>query len=109
MIYLHEPGVMFIVSTVDNQWEDLELAWWDGDTIPPPGDIEVPEEGIFTPKRMFGKIWQYERIRTLLGAALMPEAVRFTVLAQKFPGGWLVLNQERPDELFLFLRDQRRW
>lgn len=109
MIYLHEPGTMFIVSTVDQQWEDLELAWWDGDTIPPPGDIEVPEEGIFTPKRMFGKLWQYPRIRTLLGAALMPEAIRFAVLAQKFPGGWLVLNQERSDELFLFLRDQRRW
>jgi len=109
MIYLHATGTMFIISTVDKQWEDLELAWLDGDTIPPPGDIEVPEEGLFTPKRMFGKLWQNERIHKMLGAAVMPESIRFLVLAQKFPGGWLVLNQDQPDELFLFLRSQRRW
>ncbi|MEZ4734692.1 MAG: protein kinase [Caldilineaceae bacterium] len=109
MIYLHATGTMFIVSTTDKQWEDLELSWLDGDTIPPPGEIEVPEEGLFIPKRMFGKLWQNERIRTMLGDALMPEAIRFPVAAQKFPGGWLVLNRERPDEHFLFLRNQRRW
>lgn len=108
MIYLHDPDIMFIFSTVDQQWEEVDITWLDGDTIPPPGDLEVPEEGIFTPKRMFGKLWQYNGIRTLLGVVTMPEAIRFSVLAQEFPGGWLVLNQERPGEYFQFLHSRRR-
>ena len=58
---------------------------------------------------MFGKIWQNENIRIMLGEALMPTAARFPVIAQKFPAGWLVLDQERPDTRYLFLRKQRRW
>jgi len=109
MLYVYEMDKMFVVSTLDEQWEDIDLAWLDGDTIPPPGEADDPESGKFTPQQMFGKIWQNATIRRMLGEALMPTAARFPVIAQKFPGGWLVLDQERPDERYLFLRKQRRW
>lgn len=109
MLYLYAVDKMFVVSTLDQQWEDIDLVWLDGDTIPPVSPIAVPEEGKFTPQQMFGKIWYNADLRARLGAALMPAAARFPVLAQKFPGGWLVLDLERPAERFLFLRDQRRW
>ena len=109
MLYVYEMDKMFVVSTLDDQWEDIDLAWLDGDTIPPQAEVDDPESGKFTPQQMFGKIWQNASIRTMLGEVLMPNAARFPVVAQKFPGGWLVLDQERPDERYLFLRKQRRW
>ncbi len=109
MLYLYETDKMFVVRNLDQQWVEIDLMWLDGDTIPPPAEILAPEEGRFTPKQMFGKIWQNADIRQMLGNAIMPNAVRFPVLAQKFPGGWLIVNRERADELFILLRDQRLW
>lgn len=109
MLYLKAVDKMFVVSMLDQQWEDIDVGWLDGDTIPPLSPIAVPEEGKFTPQQMFGKIWYNADLRTRLGSALMPMATRFPILAQKFPGGWLVLDMERPPEGFLFLRKQRRW
>ncbi|MBX3011692.1 MAG: serine/threonine protein kinase [Caldilineaceae bacterium] len=109
MLYVYQLNRMFIVSTQDQQWDDLNLVWLDGDTIPlPNGIVTLPEDGVFSPIQMFGKLWENEEIRTRLGAALMPNAARFPVVAQKFPGGWLVLDKERPAELFFFWRGQRR-
>jgi len=109
MLYLYATDKMFVVRNFDQQWVEIDLMWLDGDTIPPPAEISAPEEGRFTPKQMFGKIWQNAEIRKMLGTAIMPNAVRFPVLAQKFPGGWLIVNRDRADELFLLLRDDRLW
>ncbi len=109
MLYLYETDKMFVVRNLDQQWVEIDLTWLDGDTIPPPAEILAPEEGRFTPKQMFGKIWQNADIREMLGTAIMPNAVRFPVLAQKFPGGWLIVNRERADELFILLRADRLW
>lgn len=109
MLYLAAVDKMFVVSTLDQQWEEIDVGWLGGNTIPPLSPIAVPEEGKFTPPQMFGKIWSNADLRARLGAAIMPMATRFPILAQKFPGGWLVLDMERPPEGFLFLRDQRRW
>lgn len=109
MLYLDALDLMFIASTADQQWEDLDVGWLDGDTIPPFSPIDVPEEGKFTPQQMFGKIWYNADLRIRLGNAIMPTAARFPILAQKFPGGWLVLDLERPTARFVFLREQRRW
>lgn len=110
MLYVDQIDKMFVVRDLDQQWIEIDLLWLDGDTIPPPPEeILAPEEGRFTPKQMFGKIWQNAEIRAMLGTAIMPNAVRFPVLAQKFPGGWLIVNRERSDELFLLLREDRLW
>lgn len=109
MLYLAAVDKMFVVSTLDQQWEEIDMGWLDGNTIPPLSPIAVPEEGKFTPPQMFGKLWYNADLRARLGAAIMPMATRFPILAQKFPGGWLVLDMERPPEGFLFLREQRRW
>lgn len=109
MLYLAALDKMFVVSTLDQQWEEIDVGWLDGNTIPPFSPIAVPEEGKFTPPQLFGKIWYNADLRARLGAAIMPMATRFPILAQKFPGGWLVLDMERSPEGFLFLRNQRRW
>jgi hypothetical protein len=109
MLYLTEVNKMFVVNGLDQQWEDIDLVWLANDTMPPRGEIGPPEEGKFTPQHLFGKLWQNKDLHAMLGLAIMPEAARFPVLAQKFPGGWVVVDLERPAERFLFLRDQRRW
>lgn len=109
MLYLADVNRMFVFTVVDQQWEDLDLTWLTDTFIAPRGAINLPEEGRFTPQRIFGKIWQATEIQSVLGLAIMPEAARFSVRAQKFPGGWLVIDMERPTDPFLFLRSRRRW
>lgn len=109
MLYLAEVNRMFVFHVADQQWEDLDLTWLTDALTTPRGAINLPEEGRFTPQRIFGKIWQDAEIQSLLGLAIMPEAARFPVRAQKFPGGWLVIDGERPADPYLFLRSQRRW
>lgn len=108
MLYLDEANKMFVFTISDQQWEDIDLTWL-GRATAPRAEIGPPEEGRFTPQRIFGKIWQNAEIQALLGLAIMPDAAHFPIRAQKFPGGWLVLDLERPTERFLFLRSQRRW
>jgi serine/threonine-protein kinase len=109
MLYLAEVNRMFVFNVADQQWEDLDLTWLTDTPIAPLGAINLPEEGRFTPQRIFGTIWQDAEIQRLLGLAIMPEAARFPVRAQKFPGGWLVIDLERHTDPYLFLRSQRRW
>jgi len=109
MLYLPAANKMFVFTVVDQQWEDIGLTWLTNALIAPRGAIGPPEEGRFTPQRIFGKLWQSEEIQDLLGLAIMPEAARFPMRAQKFPGGWLVIDLERPTDPYLFLRTQRRW
>lgn len=109
MLYLPAANKMFVFTVVDQQWEDIDLTWLTDALIAPRGAIGPPEEGRFTPHHIFGKLWQNEEIQHLLGLAIMPEAARFPMRAQKFPGGWLVIDLERPTDPYLFLRTQRRW
>lgn len=109
MLYLPDVNRMFVFNVADQQWEDLDLTWLTDTLMAPPEAINLPEEGRFTPQRIFGTIWQDAEIQSLLGLAIMPEAARFPVRAQKFPGGWLVIDLERPTDPYLFLRSRRRW
>ncbi len=109
MLYLPDVNKMFVFDITKQEWEEIDLAWLTDALIAPRGTIGPPEEGRFAPQRVFGKLWQSQEIQKLLGLAIMPEAVRFPIRAQKFPGGWLVIDLERPADPFLFLRSQRRW
>ncbi|MEZ4864582.1 MAG: serine/threonine-protein kinase [Caldilineaceae bacterium] len=109
MLYLPPIEKLFIYSETDQQWEDVKLSWHP-DEIAPTIALTMtltPDDGLFVPGRMFAFIWQDPAYQLLLGAATMPESLRFPAVAQKFPGGWLIYDRSSA-EYYLFLKERRR-
>lgn len=108
MKFADNTGIYFYLNATE-EWEDVNIPWTaDEPELPPIDGITVtPEDGLFVPKRQWGKVWQQAQMRVALGFARMPEPLPFTAIRQKFPEGILVVDVSGSN-VYLFLKGKRR-
>ncbi len=98
------PDEIYVFYNSDNRWEVINATWQEGEPVVPEAINPIAER--FLPVRVFGKVWQDERIRVELGFALTPEPAMFPGRMQEFPGGTLFFNYATSN-VRAFLADRR--
>lgn len=95
---------VYVFYNGDNRWEKVTASWEEGEPLTPEGPPPGPE--FFLPTRIFGKVWQEERVQAALGFATTSEPQSFPGRVQTFPGGTLVYNFS-DGRVFAFFEDRR--
>ncbi len=98
------PNEIYVFYNSDNRWEIVNESWQEGEPVVPEGIMPIAER--FLPVRVFGKVWQDERIRVGLGFALTPEPNLVPARMQEFPAGTLFFNYATSN-VRAFLADRR--
>jgi hypothetical protein len=106
MIWREDTDQVYVLFR-DGSWAVFDPTWVEGE---PEQDPEiVPPEGLFQPKRGFGKVWRDNLdVRSGLGWALQEEA-GYTALVQGFERGELVRIENRTYVLVLTAGRPSTW
>jgi hypothetical protein len=100
----NSPNEVYVFYNGDNRWEKVSASWQEGEPLTPEGPPPGPE--FFLPTRIFGKVWENERVQAGLGFAITGEPERFPGRVQTFPGGTLLYNFSN-GRTFAFFEDRR--
>jgi hypothetical protein len=97
---------IYVWYNVDPHWNSLLSDWQEGQpnvgSVIPPGAANL-----YQPERVFGRLWERDNLRELLGFALAAAPTTFAGSQQDFNGGTLIANQEN-GKIFTFSNRLKR-